>query len=168
MSNAGRSVCSLCRSFLLRKQPRLADLPPRLRQWSQDVPKLGGSVFVQEQKSSGAISGQKEGPRELQKAEQLAELRRLPRIRFCGQTVIVSNPAEERDHVSQIRCLLQSPVLGFDTESHHHDGKRASLVQLASRDMCVLWRLPSPSMFPSLLHGILSSPRFLKVGRRGC
>jgi ribonuclease D len=77
--------------------------------------------------------------------------------------VNIRHPELEEEYTDSIRELLQSQVLGFDVECPANES-RPILVQLASRELCVLWRVNKQSPFPLRLHGVLSSPHFLKVG----
>ena len=163
--SASRSVCSLCRSFLLREEPA----PTSLRAGSDKRSREILRVFKLGKSATPEASEGEEENRELERTRELkkADLLRLPRGRYSGQTVIIPTPKSEKQYVKHIRRLLKSSVLGFDTESLKFNPKKPCLVQLASRDVCILWRLNKSSQFPPILHGILSSPRFLKVGRGG-
>lgn len=157
--SAGRSVCSLCRSFLLKEQPASTSLPARSDERSREILKL---LELETPEASEKEEDKHERTRELK-----ADLQRLPRSKYPGQMMVIGTAARETDYVKSIRKLLHSPVLGFDTEAKPQEYKKPCLVQLASRDVCILWRLNSSSQFPTILHGILSSPRFLKVSGRG-
>jgi len=160
--STSRSVCSLCRSYLLREEPAPTSLRAGSDKRSREILRL----FKLGKSATPEASEGEEEKRELERTRGLkkADLRRLPRGRYSGRTVIISNPKSEKTYVKHIRQLLKSSVLGFDTESLN---SRICLVQLASRDVCILWRLKFSPQFPPMLHGILSSPQFLKVGRGG-
>lgn len=158
--SASRSVCSLCRSFLLREEPAPTSLRAGSDKRSREILRL----FKLGKSATPEASEREEEKRERTRGLKKADLRRLPRGRYSGQTVIIPTPKSEKTYVKHIRRLIRSSVLGFDTESLN---SRICLVQLASRDVCILWRLKFSLQFPPILHGILSSPQFLKVGGEG-
>ena len=100
------------------------------------------------------------------------DLGRLPVARFTGDCIVIRTPEDEQKYSSTIDCLFRSSVLGFDTEWHHWRPRRApALVQLATEDVCVMWRLcytDQENLFvgknfpPKLLH-LLTSKTITKV-----
>ena len=178
-----RSVCLLCRSFLLRDQPSVSCSlsPPRLSHTTLEIlqlSKLARSVFVSRRKTVDCVDASErthdmydharthEGKtiqtREISRRLSKAALRRLPTFRFPGEIVHIRNPVMEEKHSETIRRLLRNKVVGFDVECLL-TCSRPILVQLASREVCVMWQLNQRTPFPTLLHGILSSPHYLKV-----
>ena len=100
------------------------------------------------------------------------EIELLPVLKGGGAThkVIISHPQHETQYENYIRTLTQSNVLGFDTETKPSFATKTlpkpCLVQLASSNLCVMWRLRSMNAsngtFP-LLHKILESEDIMKV-----
>ena len=103
---------------------------------------------------------------------------RFPKARFPGQCFLINNPAaEEIQHEKAIHSLLAgTDVLGFDAETRPSLGRGMGnrppcLVQLASEEVCVMWRLQVEKKscsyvggsFPPLLCNILTSKDILKV-----
>ena len=182
----GRSVCLLCRSFLPRELPGHTRLPPtpKLAHTTEEILQLARSVSLlrseesvetinDEQNSSAhavlerAASGEEQTtkPRGSSLPECLSKssLKLLPQCQFPGETVLIRRHESEGAYVDVIRRLLRNGVLGLDVECLRHNSKPI-LVQLASRDICVLWQVNKWTPFPVLLRGILSSPLYLKVG----
>lgn len=100
------------------------------------------------------------------------DLPKLPLARFSGDRLLISTPQEEQKYTSVINDLFKHKVLGFDSEWHHWRPRRTpSLVQLASEDVCIMWRLCYKNQdklfvgadFPSKLLALLSNPRIIKV-----
>lgn len=95
------------------------------------------------------------------------EVPHFPAGAFSGRLLLISRPSLETNHLSAIHELMDSPVLGCDTETRPQNGSRPCLVQLASRDLCVMWRLRRREMrregFPPMLRAILRSPEITKV-----
>ena len=96
----------------------------------------------------------------------------LPRLLFPGKTYIISSAFEEQTFVSVINELLRNKVLGFDTETKPNflKGNKVcrppALVQLASNNLCIIWRLQRANRsesVPPLLADILTSNDILKV-----
>ena len=176
--SSGRSVCSLCRSFLLREQPSHPHLPPppklahttreilQLSQLARSITADTREGVTREDRSRACEVDHSEtlGHAQTSSARPLSkeDLRLLPRCRYPGQIVHIQHPATEAKYAGNIRKLLQSEVLGFDIECSWTTN-RPCLVQLASRELCILWQVNRRAQFPALLHAILSSPRFLKV-----
>lgn len=100
------------------------------------------------------------------------EIELLPVLKHGGASrkMIISNPQQEMQYEGFIRTLTQSSVLGFDTEARpafvSKVVQKPCLVQLASSNLCIMWRLRSMNasngMFP-LLHRILESEDVMKV-----
>ena len=100
------------------------------------------------------------------------EIQLLPVLRHGGakHKMIISDPQQEIQYEDFIRTLTQSSVLGFDTESRPAFASKVvqkpCLVQLASSNLCIMWRLRSMNasngLFP-LLHRILESEDVMKV-----
>ena len=100
------------------------------------------------------------------------DLSKLPIAKFSGNCLVVSSLEDERRYSSAIDSLFNNSVLGFDTEWYNRRPRRLpSLVQLASQDVCILWRLcyqDQESLFvgeklpPRLLH-LLTSKKITKV-----
>ena len=73
----------------------------------------------------------------------------LPRVTFQGKVVVVLNEAEANKAVD---FLLSSDILGIDSETRpvfkkgqHH---KVALLQVSTRDICVLFRLNLIGMLP--------------------
>ena len=107
-----------------------------------------------------------------------SEVQSLPKARFPGQCFLINNPAvEEIQYEKAINSLLTgNDVLGFDMEtrpslSRGMCNRPPCLVQLASEEVCVMWRLRVERKscnyvgrnFPPLLCNILTSKNILKV-----
>ena len=161
-----RSVCLLCRSFLLRDQRSLAcpPPPPRLAHTTREILQL--SKLARNLKANGENDQNRDANLETQQfvSSRISKdaLRLLPTARFPGDVVNIKHSEPEAQYADKIRQLLQNSVLGFDVECSPTNN-RPILVQLASRELCVLWQVGRSTPFPLALHGILSSPRYLKV-----
>ena len=110
------------------------------------------------------------------------EIELLPELKDGGAThkVVISHPQHETQYEEYIRTLTQSSILGFDTETKPSFATKTvpkpsfatktvpkpCLVQLASSNLCIMWRLRSMNAsngtFP-LLHKILESEDIMKV-----
>lgn len=98
----------------------------------------------------------------------------LPRLKFPGRTIVIRCPESEQQYTQAIEALSKCGVLGFDTEAKPSfqpgsPWQPPSVVQLSSRDTCVLWQLRRHrddarefSFPPKLLH-ILQSTEIKKV-----
>ena len=105
------------------------------------------------------------------------EIELLPELKDGGakHKVVVSHPQHETQYEDYIRTLTQSNVLGFDTETKPSfttkTVQKPCLVQLASSNLCIMWRLRSMNAsngtFP-LLHRILKSEDIMKVQATPC
>ena len=75
----------------------------------------------------------------------------LPRLVFEGRIVVVLS---EREAEHAVRYLLSQPILGMDTETRpsFHRGRinQVALLQMASHDVCFLFRLNLIGMSPSV------------------
>ena len=100
------------------------------------------------------------------------DLVKLPLARFTGDCILISTPQDEEKYASAIDSLFSNAVLGFDTEWHCWRPRRApSLVQLASEDVCIMWRLCYRDQekwfvgadFPPKLFNLLNTHRIIKV-----
>ncbi len=99
------------------------------------------------------------------------EVSNFPAMTFPGRLYLIPHPSQEVKYLAEIRELMDSSVLGCDTESkpkfHRSGSSRPCLVQLASRDICVMWRLRRREVerkaFPPMLEAILNSPKITKV-----
>ena len=101
------------------------------------------------------------------------------RAHFPGKCLLISHPATQEALYKDVILSLMagSKVLGFDTEAKPSflSGSRRHnppcLVQLASEEVCVIWRLQIKgescnyvgTNFPPLLRRILTSKDVLKV-----
>lgn len=88
----------------------------------------------------------------------------LPRAVFQGRIeVVVSENAAKR----AVKHLMKSPVLGFDTETRPSFKQgvqhKVALLQVASRDICFLFRLNHMG-FPRCLVALLEDTTITKVG----
>lgn len=92
------------------------------------------------------------------------KLNNLPVVEFAGRIVVIFTEAEARKAVDY---LLAQPVLGIDTETRpafrrgqHH---QVSLLQVATQEVCFLFRLNLMGMTPSILR-LLSDSTVPKIG----
>ena len=170
-----RFVCLLCRSYLLREQTSTISPPPppRLARTAQEILQLSrspsellenGDEPSERDSQSRAVGERADSLHDAVFSSRLwkKRLHLLPPCRFPGETVHIQHPDKERDCTEEIRRLLRSHVLGFDVECWG-TGPVPVLVQLASREQCVMWHVNKLESFPVLLHGILASPHYLKV-----
>ncbi len=93
----------------------------------------------------------------------------FPVGRFPGRLLLISRPSHEIKHRDEICQLVESSILGCDTETSPAAFPQAPcLLQLSSRDLCIMWRLRRGDVkregFPPMLQGILQSPEITKVG----
>lgn len=158
--STGRSVCSLCRSFLLREQPSITCFPPSLKLFYTTKEIL---LLSRPTRPTFPDSETEQEDQRHDYVDPLSKevLRLLPPCRFSGKIIHIKHHREE-SHTDVIRQLLKNQVLGFDVECSLTNS-RPLLVQLASRDLSILWQVKEDSPFPTLLHGILASPHYLKV-----
>lgn len=89
----------------------------------------------------------------------------LPRAQFTGRIVVVISPDEARRAVD---FLLTQPILGFDTETKptftaHRGMNRVALLQVATHEVCFLFRLNQTDLTDDLLR-LLEDTRVTKVG----
>lgn len=93
-----------------------------------------------------------------------AKLSELPLVEFAGRIIIVFTEAEARKAVDY---LLAQPLLGVDTETRpaFRRGQQygVSLLQVATHDVCFLFRLNIMGMTPSILR-LLSDTSVPKIG----
>lgn len=88
----------------------------------------------------------------------------LPRAVFPGRIVVVLSAAEA-DRI--VEYLLQQPILGFDTETRPSFRRglvyKVSLLQVATPDICFLFRLNYTGLTPSLIR-LLEDTTVQKIG----
>ncbi len=93
-----------------------------------------------------------------------ATISQMPRDSFEGRIVVVQKEAEVDEAVNY---LLGQKVLGFDTETRpsFHKGhmNQVALLQVASRDVCFLFRLNKLGL-PDGIVRLLTENSVLKVG----
>ena len=176
-----RSVCLLCRSFLLREEASVACAPPppRLVHTTREIlqlsksarsPPASGNGRAEEERNTESTSPEHQLLQQQQQQSNSAKLSKqalqlLPPCRFPGEIYNIRDSETEEEYSELIGGLLTNRVLGFDVECSPSNN-RPILVQLASRELCILWQVSRWSPFPLRLHGILSSPRYLKVSRQ--
>ena len=92
---------------------------------------------------------------------QIAE---LPRVQFEGHIVVVLN---EREAQAAVRYLLSQEILGVDTETRPSFTRgrlnQVALLQVASHDMCFLFRLNLLGLSPSVKR-LLEDTTVPKIG----
>lgn len=92
------------------------------------------------------------------------ELGNLPTAQFDGEVILVDEPEQVDGAIADLR---ESDIIGFDTETRPSFKKglsnRVSLMQLANRKRCYLFRLNKIGM-PDSLRNLLEDPGLLKVG----
>ena len=80
------------------------------------------------------------------------QINTLPRVAFEGRIVVVLTPTEAE---RAVEYLLSQPILGVDTETRPSFKRgvvhNVSLLQIASHDICFLFRLKHTGMSPSIL-----------------
>jgi ribonuclease D len=93
-----------------------------------------------------------------------AQISTLPRVLFNGRIVVVLTETEAEKAVSY---LLSQPILGLDTETRptfkkgqHHN---VALLQVASHEVCFLFRLNQLGMSPSVKR-LLEDHTVPKIG----
>ena len=97
-------------------------------------------------------------------------------VRFNGCIYIVNSQKDENRLASSgvLARLTANGIVGFDTETAFYRDSSAhipaiSIVQIASKDTAVLWKLRRSGHFlyadfPNALRDILSDPSILKIG----
>lgn len=106
------------------------------------------------------------------------EISALPVLNFPGRIKLVDLSSTTVDDEAHIRDLLglsspdkqHSSVIGFDTETkpkslYSKKRNRTALIQLASDNVCVMYRTLGQSSLPPSLSSILRDDRILKVGQ---
>ena len=88
----------------------------------------------------------------------------LPIAQFEGRIVVILTAGETE---KAVRYLMEQPILGFDTETrpsfkrgHQH---KVSLLQVATPDICFLFRLNHTGLTPSLIR-LLEDESITKIG----
>ncbi|MCH5247682.1 MAG: 3'-5' exonuclease domain-containing protein 2 [Muribaculaceae bacterium] len=93
--------------------------------------------------------------------EILAE---LPKVDFQGRTHLIESASTARD---ASLFLLKQKMIGFDTETrpNFHKGRphKVSLLQLATKDECFLFRLNKTGI-TSHIRQVLESEKVMKIG----
>lgn len=88
----------------------------------------------------------------------------LPRFAYEGRIIVIQSESEANRAVEALR---RYPILGIDTETRpaFQKGKshKVALLQIASEDLCFLFRLNEFGFAPCLVK-LLSDPSILKVG----
>lgn len=88
----------------------------------------------------------------------------LPRVTFNGKIVVVQSTDEAE---RAVKALKTYPVLGIDTETrpsfHRGEQHKVALLQLASEDICFLFRLNHMGL-PACVEDLLCDENTLKVG----
>jgi len=88
----------------------------------------------------------------------------LPRVVFTGRIVVVFG---EREAKRAVDYLLEQPILGVDTETRpsFHKGRlhKVALLQVATHDVCFLFRLNLMKLTPSVVR-LLEDTTVPKVG----
>ena len=99
------------------------------------------------------------------------DIKKLPKAQFRGESLLISDCSQEHKYMECIERLFKTEVLGVDSESKPSISAPA-LVQVASEDVCVLWRLRGAhrkhrwfikQRFPPMLKKLLTSKNILKV-----
>ena len=92
------------------------------------------------------------------------KIAKLPRVTFDGRTIVVLSQHEAEQAVN---FLLAQPILGIDTETRPSFKKgvshKVALLQVATKDICFLFRLNYIGMSPSIVR-LLEDTNVLKVG----
>ena len=100
------------------------------------------------------------------------EIIHFPNLTYPGKVVIITHPSLEERFEGVINEFAGNKVLGFDTESKPTFQKYQKLygpclIQLASRDLCIMWRLRGGAVtsetFPPMLRAILRARDITKV-----
>ena len=88
----------------------------------------------------------------------------LPRVLFGGRIVVILTPGETKKAVD---FLLQSPILGVDTETRpvfkKGQHRKVALLQVSNKDICFLFRLNHTGMTPDIIR-LLEDTTVPKVG----
>lgn len=91
-------------------------------------------------------------------------INQLPVTQFEGRIIVVISPGETRRAVDY---LLSQPILGVDTETRPSFKKgsqyNVALLQVATHDVCFLFRLNQTGMTPALIR-LLEDTTVPKVG----
>ena len=88
----------------------------------------------------------------------------LPAARYEGEIIVI-----DKDSMvdAAIERLKKEAILGFDTETrpsfHRGQNNRVSLIQLATPEICYLFRINKLSDIKGII-GILENPDILKIG----
>ncbi len=92
-----------------------------------------------------------------------AQIQHLPKDNFAGRIVVID---KEEDVGRAVDYLLRQQILGFDTETRPSFRKgtphKVALLQVATHDVCFLFRLNKLGMPDSLVR-LLTDQRVLKV-----
>jgi ribonuclease D len=92
------------------------------------------------------------------------EINKLPVAEFKGRIVVILSPGETERAVDY---LLSQKILGVDTETRPSFKKGAqyavSLLQVATHDICFLFRLNHTGLTPALIR-LLEDTRVPKIG----
>ncbi len=92
------------------------------------------------------------------------QINTLPRVAFEGRIVVVLTPTEAE---RAVEYLLSQPILGVDTETRPSFKRgvvhNVSLLQIASHDICFLFRLKHTGMSPSIIR-LLEDTTVPKIG----
>lgn len=92
------------------------------------------------------------------------ELANLPLVQYSGGATVIDSEVGLKEAVKH---LSKARIIGFDTETRPSFKKgvshEVSLLQLASPEMCFLFRINTIGMHP-LLTQLLEDPNLLKVG----
>ena len=93
------------------------------------------------------------------------EIEAMPVLSYAGRQVKIVDSTVEME--AAYRDLVQSPLIGFDTETKPSFVKgvtnKVALVQLSTSDCCYLVRVNTMG-FPKALLALLSDAKVLKVG----
>lgn len=88
----------------------------------------------------------------------------LPKVVFPGRVIVILTPGEAERAVGY---LLRQPILGIDTETRPSFQRgvvhKVALLQVASRDICFLFRINHTGLTPALV-GLLEDTSVPKVG----
>lgn len=93
-----------------------------------------------------------------------AQISTLPLAEFKGRIIVVLTPGETQ---KAVRYLLSQKLLGLDTETRPSFRKgqqhKVSLLQVATEDMCFLFRLNHTGLTPAIVE-LLEDTKVTKVG----
>lgn len=88
----------------------------------------------------------------------------LPVAQFPGRIIVILTKGEAE---KAVRYLLSQPILGFDTETRPSFKRgyqhKASLLQVATHDICFLFRLNHIGLSPAIVS-LLEDKKVLKIG----